>query len=115
MCIVRVDALAQIGVILVGCALADSIGACEDTVAVVAGRCTGDNVDFERFTLGMELFGLRGYCLSYYFGRTGSGEAGKSTFGFVEKQIGCLFGSQDGKFHNFLFSELSGGVEGICL
>ena len=95
--------------VLIGGTLTDGVCACEDTVAVVASRCTGDDVDFEGFTLSVELLSFGCYGLSDYFGRTGSGETGKSAFGVVEKQFGRLFGSQDRKFHNFLVSEFSGG------
>ena len=53
MSVVGVDSFTQVRMVLIGCAFADCIGASKHTVAIVAGRSSGDNVDFEWLALSV--------------------------------------------------------------
>ena len=101
--VMRIDALAQIRVVLIGSTLADGIRTGENAVTVVAGRGSRDDIDFERLAFGMKFFGFGCYGLGYHFRRSGGGKTGKSTFCIVEKKFCGFFRSQDGEFHNFSF------------
>lgn len=98
-CVVRVDALAQVGMALVRCASAYRVGSCQDAVTLVGCRCSGDDVDLEWFALGVQLFGFGGYGLGDHFGSPGGCESGESAVAVIVEKVGGLFGSENRESH----------------
>ena len=76
--VVAVDALAQVGHVLIGGAHVDCVGAGEDAVDMVGGGRTGEQVHLERAAFGMFALGFCGDELCDELGSTGCGETGQS-------------------------------------
>ncbi len=76
--VVAVDALAQVGHVLIGGAHVDCVGAGEDAVDMVGGGRTGEQVHLEGAAFGMFALGFCSDELCDELGSTGCGETGQS-------------------------------------
>ncbi len=77
-CVVAVDASAQVGGVLVGCASVYGVGTCECSVGPLVGGCACEDIDFEWASCLVFFYCFLSKGVGDYFGRAGCGEAGQT-------------------------------------